>query len=284
MHKILIICGPTATGKTKLGLSLAKKFNGEVVGADSRHVYKGLDVLTGKDISPGIRIWMTDVVEPREKFSVAHYVTMGRRIVADIWKRKKLPIVVGGTGFYIDALVGNFKNITIPPNQKLRKKLSVLNISALQKKVAYEKLQSMNESDRQNPRRLIRAIEIALWQKQHAPSTNQWKPFEALWIGLRASMSVIEKRLKKRIASRWAKAVKEVQLPHKDPTLGVSAINRYLSGTLSKKEAQEAWFRAERAYVKRQMTWFKKKSGIHWFDISQKGFEDDILKLLYEQD
>jgi len=197
MEKLLIICGPTATGKTSLGVKLAKKYNGEIISADSRQVYRGMDIGTGKDIlgakwinSPpprsrrqqarhlggaselqigyyeidGVKVWLYDVVEPDYQFTVADYVKCANLVIKDIWKRKKLPILVGGTGFYIKALVDGIGTMGIPQDKKLRQELSncqIVKLSNLLKKTDKEKWEKMNESDRKNPRRLIRAIEVA---------------------------------------------------------------------------------------------------------------------------
>src|SRR3989304_9315554 len=105
MQRLLIICGPTATGKTALALSLAKKLNGEIVSADSKQVYRGLDIGTGKDVPPGVKIWGYDLVGPKEEFSVSEYVTLAQSRLEKILKEGKLPILVGGTGLYIKAIV-----------------------------------------------------------------------------------------------------------------------------------------------------------------------------------
>src|SRR3989344_7963356 len=104
-NKLLVICGPTATGKTKLGVFLAKKFNGELVSADSRQVYTGMDIGTGKDRPKGRKIWGYDLASPTEEFSVSAYVKAAKEEINDIWRKNKLPIIVGGTGFYIKALI-----------------------------------------------------------------------------------------------------------------------------------------------------------------------------------
>ena len=148
MNKLLIICGPTATGKTSLGIKLARKFNGEIVSADSRQVYKGMDVATGKDLPvgskyqvssikyqkiragyylfEGIPVWMLDVVEPNQEFSVAQYIDLGQKVMVDIWRRKKAPIVVGGTGFYIKGLIDGIETLGVEPNWELRNRLEKL--------------------------------------------------------------------------------------------------------------------------------------------------------------
>jgi tRNA dimethylallyltransferase len=134
--KLLVICGPTSTGKTILAISLAKKFNGEIVSADSRQVYKGLDIGTGKDLPKnakikylwmkkfgfyeikGIKIWGYDLADPRHSFSVSQYLRFAERVISDISKRGKLPILVGGTGLYIKGVVDGIPTAEIPKNKK----------------------------------------------------------------------------------------------------------------------------------------------------------------------
>ncbi len=127
MNKLLVICGPTATGKTVLAAEIAKQFNGELVSADSRQVYRSMDICTGKD-RPDVPIWLYDIVDPDEEFSVSQWVVLARGAIADIHKRNKLPIVVGGTGLYIHALLYPFETINIPPDRTLRNKLQALSV------------------------------------------------------------------------------------------------------------------------------------------------------------
>lgn len=230
MNKLLVICGPTATGKTRLAARLAKKLNGELISADSRQVYRGNDFETNKQ-RPNVPIWLYDVVDPGEEFSVNHWVKLAHKAIADIRKRKKLPIIVGGTGLYIKALLEPFDTIDIPPNKKLREKN--LPLSQLQKMI---RRGNMNDSDWNNPRRLIRKIETA--GRRRKPKQSE----QAIIIGLTAPLPVLYKRMDANCRPFY-----------------------------------------ERAIARRQVTWFKKQKGIHWFDISQKGFEDAILKLLNEQ-
>lgn len=261
MNKILIICGPTGTGKTKLALALAKKFNGELVSADSRQVYKGLDALTGKDRSKDIRIGLYDVAE--REFSVAHFVKLARAAIADIHGRGKLPIVVGGTGFYLKALTEPVDTIGVAPNWKLRKKLASLSVEELQKRVEPKRLKKMNDSDRKNPRRLIRAIEVAGWVRL-APQPT----YDATWIGLTAPLPVLRAKIEERVKARFDKAVSEVKddLP---PILGLEILRKFIRGEMNKEEAIERWINEEYQYAKRQLTWFRKQKQIAWYTIAE---------------
>ncbi|MBI2404668.1 tRNA (adenosine(37)-N6)-dimethylallyltransferase MiaA [Candidatus Gottesmanbacteria bacterium] len=289
MHKLLVICGPTATGKTQLALTLASTFGGELVSADSRQVYNGLDALTGKDrpTHGDERIWMYDVASLTKLFSVSLYQRLAQKIINDIERRKKLPIVVGGTGLYIKALTHPLSQIHIPPNVMLRKKFGNAPREVLQeelKRIDQYKWNSMNESDKDNPRRLIRAIEITQWRSSHPIDHETIRtPGDIFQIGLIAPLPLLEDRIQKRVMTRWDDAVREVQNTKEQPIapiLGFSAIQQFLQGTISKKDAIKTWVAEERAYAKRQMTWFKKQSGTHWFDITKETYIQDVLALV----
>lgn len=299
-NKLLIICGPTATGKTALAVKLAKKFNGEVISADSRQVYRGMDIGTGKDLPhrlEGIPIWLYDVAEPDQLFSAADYYRLAWRVIEDIWQRRKLPILVGGTGFYIKVVVEGIGSLGISPDWKLRKQLSNLAIEDLRKKLkelSLEGWEIMNESDRQNPRRLIRAIEIASKigsSKLKVKSYNtKLKIKSCLFLGLTASHKALYARIDKRVERqmkmgaegevekllkkyRWENSVLQV-------TLGYQEWRPYFEKKSTREEVIERWKYDEHAYARRQMTWFKKEKRINWFDITQKEWENKVEKLI----
>lgn len=257
MHKLLVICGPTATGKTKLAAKLAKECNGELVSADSRQVYRGMDLTTGKD-RPDVPIWLYDVVNPDQEFSVSHWVKLARRAISDIHDRSKLPILVGGTGLYIKAMLEPFETINIPRNEKLRQQLDSLTVPELQQVTTRG---SMNNSDWNNPRRLIRKIEITTSKKSPQNITH----FDALIIGLTAPIRYLDKQIDRRLKKREKQGLyAEIQKLRKKyspnlPSMSAIGIN-------------------EHAYVRRQITWFKKQHGILWFDITKKDAVKNIIK------
>lgn len=256
MQKVLVICGPTATGKTALATFLAKVVQGELISADSRQVYRGMDLTTGKDRTD-VPIWLYDVVDPDGSFSVSQWVRLAKDAVADIAARGKLPIVVGGTGLYIKALLQPLETIDIPPNEPLRKKLAKLSTEELQAMIPRG---DMNASDWHNPRRLVRRIEIA----QAKPSSiSEPVPYDSLVIGLTTDMPRLYKRIDQRLQARMdAGMQKEIDMllagydAHL-PSMGVIGLN-------------------EHAYARRQMTWFKKQKNIHWFDIMEKDLETNV--------
>lgn len=293
-QKILVLCGPTATGKTALGIKFAKKYNGEIISADSRQVYKGMDIGTGKDFqifkTNNVKVWLYDVVQPDYQFSVADYVKCANLAIDDIYKRGKLPIIVGGTGLYLKGLIDGIGTMGVPPDWKLRKKLSncsIVQLLDLLKKLDLKKLESMNHSDRNNPRRLIRAIELAGSNNllQHASVLKQ--KTEVLWLGLTASFDElykrIDQRVEKRIKNGMELEVKELLAK------GYNFTNSVLGTTMGYKQSfslnkdfpdTQKWKFAEHAYARRQMTWFKKNKRINWFNINNKNFVSEIVKLV----
>lgn len=261
MKKILIICGPTATGKTKLAAKIAKKFSGEIISADSRQVYKGMDIVTGKDKPKGVKIYGLDLVKPDEEFSVAHFVKYAHTLINQI----RFPIIVGGTGLYLDALINPPETLTVPPNWFLRKKLETKSIRELQnqlKKLDARRWRSMNRSDQQNPRRLIRAIEVHLQGQSLQVTAGTVLNGDIFWLGLTADKTTLNKRIEARVKQRIkAGAVKEWQRlkkKYRSDLPSMSAIGyRQLPDVA-------AWITAEQQYSRRQLTWFKKNKQIHW--------------------
>lgn len=279
MQKMLIICGPTATGKTSLAISLAKTFHGELINADSRQVYKGLDALTGKDRSKEVPIWLYDIALTNEEFTVAHFVRLARQAIDDMYKRAILSIVVGGTGFYLRALTTSIDTIAVPPNPLLRKTLYAKSIEMLERqlqRIDGRRWGALNESDRKNPRRLIRAIEVA-FDAQHI--VQDTPNYDTLWIGLTAPLPILKQRIRERVAQRFDKAMTEVRngLP---PILGAEPLLSFTRGESTKEETLQKWAQAEYQYAKRQMTWFRKEKGIHWFDVSDPHIEQRIIDLV----
>jgi tRNA dimethylallyltransferase len=300
-------------GKTTLALKLAQKFNGELISADSRQVYKSMDVGTGKDLPKGakikylwfnkygyydingIKIWGYDLADPRHEFSVAQYIKFADRMIPDILKRGKLPILVGGTGLYIKAIVDGIATVSIPKNNLLRKNLEKSTAEELFEKLAQMdslKAGQMNFSDKKNPRRLIRAIEIAMWRinniKKNKDMEKRKKDLEILTVGLTAPEKFISQRIKIRVAQRVKAGIeKEVEKLLRNhvgwempsmTSMGYGQWRDYFEGEVPEDQIVSEWERAERAYAKRQMTWFKKDKRILWFDITVSGYPENVEK------
>lgn len=320
MNKILVICGPTATGKTSIGIRLAKQFNSEIVSADSRQVYKGMDIGTGKELPissklqvpsskfrepnlgyylfDGIPVWMLDVVRPNQEFSVAQYVNLAWKVISDIWKRKKLPIIVGGTGFYIKGLLDGIETLGVPPDWELRQRLGDLPAQKLFEMLAQldpGRTASMNVSDRKNPRRLIRAIEVASEQQTVSSKKldTEYCKLDTLFIGLTALYKILYQRIDKRIDDQIKMgAEKEVRKLLKQgytwdlpamSAMGYGVWRPLFENKTTIKETVQRWKYDEHGYARRQMTWFKKalrQAQGHWFDITETGFKERIEKLV----
>lgn len=311
MKKLLVILGSTATGKTDLAINLAHKFNGELVSADSRQVYKKLDIGTGKypnkflisnfkfPISKkksyweinGIKVWMYDVVSPSVQYNVAEYVKDASLKIEGIRSRGKLPILVGGTGLYIRALVNGMSNLEISVDKNLRQELEKFSKEQLQKKlqeISQKKWNSMNNSDKENPRRLIRAIETEILPRK---TTNSFqgliKYTNLLKIGLTSERENLYQRVDKSVSNRIKQGmIKEVEeLKEKGLTLkrmrqlgleyGVLA--DYLEGKVKDKEELINILQGKiHGFVRRQLTWFKKEKDVNWFDISDKKYSKKV--------
>lgn len=300
MNKILIVCGQTATGKTNIALHLTKVLPAEIISADSRQVYKSMDIGTGKDKPKHIKIWGYDLVAPSENFSVAHFYQYAWKLIKKFWQQNKLPIIVGGTGQYLNCLINPPASIYIKPNYELRQKLNGLTIKELQeklKKIDTHKWQRMNHSDQHNPRRLIRALEIASSQK--GVSFPQERILlkgssQVFLVGLTAPLPQLDQRINQRVLTRAKHDMtKEVEtlikkylnweLPAFSAT-GYKQWRDYLEGKTTKAQAISLWQTSERQYARRQMTWFKKQPGINWFDITTSNWQTalvDIVKNWY---
>lgn len=310
MVKVLAILGPTATGKTDLALNLAKKFNGELISCDSRQVYQGLDIgtgkLPGKNVEvkrgrgfwemDGVNVWMYDVVQPKVQYTVKDYVNQGNKVLADIIKKGKLPIIVGGTGLYFKALTSGLSNLNIPTDRKLRGKLERLSLEELQiklKSLSPTDFQKMNNSDRNNKRRLLRSIELILmnpYKETIQKSKNKRRKYNILKVGLIAPRQILKDRIYSRLLSRIDQGLmKEGEELYKDglaltrmEELGLEygMLAELLGGLVNKNQFIDQLSVKIYQYSKRQMTWFKKEPGVNWFDITGLSWEKEVEKLV----
>ena len=281
MRDLIVITGQTATGKTRYALEMAHRVNGELINADSRQVYTHLDIVTGKDKKEldesGITCHVFDVVDPKERFSSHEYVHLARAAINEIRARNKTPIIVGGSYLYIKHLLYGF-DVSAPPNPELRAEIEPLSVLELQQKLG-RRPDDINDSDWNNPRRLIRRIEIASSQHSSAPQENPFHPWGAKlirdFIGFsHPSRESLVKAVTVRVEERLKNgAIEEVeQLLKKgytaqDPgllTIGYQQISSFLSGAISKEEAIQDWKNKEIQYAKRQLTFMKKDPNISW--------------------
>lgn len=282
--KILVILGPTATGKSDLAVWLAKNFNGEIISADSRQVYKGMDIGTGKVTKKemgGIPHHLLDVVSPKKIFTVSDYKKLANEAIEKIFKKGKLPIVCGGTGLYIQSIVDNLVIPEVPPNPTLRKELSVKSTRELFEYLKNIDPRRAKNIDKNNPVRLVRAIEIAE-AIGSVPKLTYGKndKYEFLQIGLVLNKEGLEEkihtRLIKRIKSGMIAEVKKIKKSGvswkrlDDLGLEYRFVASYLRGKIIKKEMIDKLEIAIRQYAKRQTTWFKRDKRIKWFNPSDR--------------
>lgn len=280
--KIIVILGPTSSGKSDLAVKIASKFNGEIISADSRQVYRGMNIGTGKITKKemrGIPHYLLDVISPQKRFDAARYKILAQKAIDKIIKKDKIPIICGGTGFYIDTIIGNINLSNVPPNWKLRKELEKKSVEKL-----FTKLKKLNPEraakiDSKNKRRIIRAIEIYLTNKKESDfrfreNNNTNSKYNFLKIGIKIPKEILKKRIYERLIKRLKSGmVAEVK---KLENSGVSwkrldefgleyrYVSRYLKGILNKDEMikklnSEIW-----KYSKRQITWFKRDKDIYW--------------------
>ena len=294
-QKIIVVLGPTSSGKSDLAVILAKKFNGEIVSADSRQVYKGMNIGTGKITKKemgGIPHHLLDVANPKRKYSVAQFKREAEKAIRNIAHRGKIPILCGGTGFYIQAIVDDIVFPEVRSNPTLQKKLKKLSPEELFLKLKKLDKRRAKNIDPHNPHRLIRAIEIAT-ELGSVPHLAVQPPSEynILRVGIKTDDDILKERIYKRLLTRLRRGmIAEVKRLH---TEGVSwkrmeelgleykYLAWHLQGKLSKKEMVEQLNTAIWQYAKRQKTWFKKDKRIKWFSLNKiEKIEKDVEKFL----
>lgn len=277
--KIIVILGQTATGKSDLAVKIAlglshgrgKKILGEIISADSRQVYKNLDIGTGKITKKemrGVPHYLLDVVSPKKKFTVVEYKQLAEEKILDILSRGKVPIICGGTGFYIDAVVKGVIFPEVPPDDKLRKKLSLLNSRELLITLTKLDKNRARTIDKNNKVRLIRAIEIARALGK-VPSLVSKKPkYDFIQIGLTLPNENLKINITKRVKKMFTDGLlKEIKLLKKS---GISNKKLKELGFEYYNPTEESVITGSIKYAKRQMTWFKRDKKIKWFSSSQK--------------
>jgi len=287
--KLIVILGPTATGKTGIAIKLAKQFNGEIISADSRQIYKKMAIGTAKPTKEELKAvphHLIDFIKPNKDFNVALYKNKALKTIEEIYKKGKIPFLVGGTGLYIKAIVDNLSFPEVPPQKKLRKELEKKEIKELFK--IYKKLDAQGAKfiDKNNKRRLIRAIEVCKATKK--PFWQQRKKHESIFnviqIGIKLPKKELEKRISKRTDKMFKlgleKEVKRLSKKYsKSPLLQTIGYQEWFKNE-NRKEIKENIKMHTMQFAKRQMTWFKKDKRINWIqNYSQiKTLIKDFLK------
>ncbi len=298
-RKLIVILGPTASGKTDLSIKLAKKFNGEVISADSRQVYRGLDIgsakITKKEMQQ-IPHYLIDVANPKTRFTVAQYQKLALKAIKNIFKKGKVPFLVGGSGFYIQSIIDGIVIPEVKPDWRIRKKLSAEPLPELVKRLKELDPARASIIDQNNPRRIVRALELVLKLKHPIAPISPNKPdFEVLILGVNRDRKELHKLIQKRLLKRLENnaLINEVKKLHKSGVswkrleeLGLEYrfVAQYLSrlrsnrGSSTKSGQNKVLYqemidniqKESEHYVKRQLTWFKHDKRIHWINNNKK--------------
>lgn len=295
--KIIALVGPTASGKTALAIELAKRFNSEVISADSRQVYRGLDIGSGKVTEAemaDIPHHLLDVAEITDTYTAADFVRDAKAAIADIISRGKIPIIAGGTFFYLDLLRGKMQTAAVEPNPTLQAELEKMSTEELSQKLMAADPDRAATIDHSNRRRLIRSLEIIdslgkVPAVQSVPSDYDWLVF-----GIEIDKEILNQRIEKRIHDRLKNGmIEEVQnllaagVDAKrldDFGLEYRYLTKYLLQEISYEEMVEELFAKSRQFAKRQRTWLKRDSSIIWkqFPVTVEQVETEVTEFLSE--
>lgn len=277
-NRVIAVVGATASGKTSYAIELAKKINGEIISADSRLVYKGMDIGTAKptiDEMQEIPHYMIDVVEPEYNYSVGLYVKEAQKHITDIISRGKVPIVVGGTGLYFRVLLENYDLPDVKPDYELRKELSSYSYEELLEMLTKLDEKAANSVEKNDKKKLIRYIEIIKLAGKPLDLVRgvKEKEFNVEWVGLNFPREILYDRINKRVDLMIEQGLidetkkllqKHGRISNITDTIGYREVLSYLDGELSLDEAKDKLKQNTRNYAKRQLTWFRKNEQINW--------------------
>ena len=298
MNKIPVIAvvGPTASGKSDLAVEICLRYNGEVVSADSMQIYKGMDIATAKpseEEKKGIPHHIMDFLPDTESFSVAEYQRMACEAIADIYSRGKLPVVVGGTGLYIDTLLNNIQLTEDSFNPELREKLKnrceIEGAEALLSELRSIDPEYAEKMHPNNAKRILRALE--LWYSSGKTMTEQIKnsradsPYDVLWLGLDAQdRQYLYDRINRRVdimldmglEAEAREYLAKENTATSSQAIGCKELKPYFDGEISLASAVENLKQSTRRYAKRQLTWFRRNACINWLFIDKYESKDEL--------
>jgi tRNA dimethylallyltransferase len=298
-YNLLTILGPTASGKTALAAHLAECMNGEVISADSRQVYRGMDIGTGKDLGDYVvhgkvvPVHLVDIADAGYQYNVFEYQRDFLNVLKGLRERGKLPVLCGGSGLYIEAILDNYRLIQVPVNESLRTGLSGKSLKELTEILKSFKSQLHNSTDIINEKRAIRAIEIEQFNAENNMPETLLPELNSLVVGVRFDRHTERKRITRRLEQRLAEGMAEEVKRlldsgiHPDDLiyygLEYKFITRFLMGDLTYVQMKEQLNTAIHQFAKRQMTWFRRmeRQGtvIHWLD-GELSMEEKIAAVL----
>nr|WP_078427002.1 tRNA (adenosine(37)-N6)-dimethylallyltransferase MiaA [Alkalihalobacterium alkalinitrilicum] len=298
-EKLLVIVGPTAVGKTKMGIELAKRLKGEIISGDSMQIYKEMDIGTAKvtkEEMNGVMHHLIDIKEPTEPFSVAEFQNLVQPLIRLLNEKGKLPLIVGGTGLYINSVIQNYNFADSSSDIQFREKMERY-VEEHDTEQLHDQLREIDPVSYatihpNNYRRVIRALEVfkrtGKTLSEYQQSQNNESPYDFVLIGLTMDRDVLYDRINKRVdimveqglfeeAKRlYNDGVRECQSVQ---AIGYKEIYEYIEGKLTKDEAIELLKRNSRRYAKRQYTWFRNKANVHWFDMTNINFNKKITEI-----
>ncbi len=301
-EKVVVLIGPTAVGKTKLSIELAKKLNGEIISGDSMQIYRSMDIGTAKITHAemeGIPHHLLDIKDPTETYSTAEYQVNVRKLIKEITERGKLPIIVGGTGLYIQSVIYDYQFSEQSSNASLREQLEQEvkenGIEALVERLRVIDPISAEKIHPNNHRRVIRALEIYITSgKTMSENIEEQDLGELLYdvalIGLTMDREKLYNRINYRVdkmmesglllevKSLYNAGVRDVQSIQ---AIGYKELFQYLDGTVTLEEAVDLLKRNSRRYAKRQLTWFRNKMDVTWFDMTDEEFEKKFKEIVF---
>jgi tRNA dimethylallyltransferase len=289
---LLVLLGPTASGKTHLAVQAARQLDGEIISADSRQVYRGLDLGSGKDLEEygSTPYHLIDIADPGYEFSLFDFAQSFSRAFSEIKSRNRLPILCGGTGLYLDAVLQGYELVKVDENKVLRRELEPLPLSSLQKRLLALRPEQHNSTDLEDRSRLIRAIEIAVGEELATARPLELPDLNPRTFGLHWPRELLRKRITQRLRQRLEQGmIEEVEGLHKAGVtwetldfygLEYRFVGQYLQGQLNRNDLFQKLNSAIHQFAKRQETWFRRmeRQGvtIHWLE----GEDDPVAEML----
>ena len=298
---VIVVCGPTASGKTELAVKIAEKYNGEIIGADSMQIYKGMDIATAKPTPEelrGVKHHLIDFLEPSEPFSVADYVEKARGVIAEVAARGKLPVIAGGTGLYINSLIDNIEFAEVKADIAFREEMKNIPAGELLKRLRKIDPESAEILHENNVKRIIRALEVyhtagRTITKLKAESRLNPSPYEPLMLGIEFPRNELYERIDRRVdlmleagLLEEARAFYARKNSHTSAqAIGYKELLPFLEGRAELSDCIESLKKSTRNYAKRQLTWFKKDPRIRWLKSEQLeyNFIDKLINIWYTE-